>query len=468
MQHAPFRLLAIVPRFDLRQKRRFGEGIAGEMRFVFGTLRLNDVEPGTNKCQPANQTSVILEYAVDRADENQVLKWARDWKALSGYALGSTQHLAAIEALTESIVRSGISPQRPNGSALVRIRTQENTDASGTWFFREWGIDPTTHLPVARTTKQSPKMSLLPLDLNKSTDAQTVGQWINQNETAILNGTYVVPDRYPVVGGENFVPLPDNSPDPNAPADHGDRFLGVFGRNSTNEARLFRASFINNPDARHLFGKGTCVGCHSVETGTNIFHIEPRFFAQEATLSEFLAGDGAGGYVQVKDPNDPDRIHYFNELADRESDLTVLTQEYTTLPVNDINYKVRFRHDGKCADLPNSSTTVGAATQQWACTGNANQRLRITPAGAYYNVRFKHSGLCLDSSGAANGVVQKTCNNSDSQLVTMEQVRAYGFVLRFKNNNRCAEVQASSTANGAKLVHNTCSYANNQVVEFFE
>ena len=43
MNRAPFRLLAIVNRFDLRKSpRRFGEGASGELRFVFSPLDLDN------------------------------------------------------------------------------------------------------------------------------------------------------------------------------------------------------------------------------------------------------------------------------------------------------------------------------------------------------------------------------------------------------------------------------------------
>lgn len=41
MHKAPFRLLGIVNRVDLRQNLFFGEGLAGELRFVWGVLDLN-------------------------------------------------------------------------------------------------------------------------------------------------------------------------------------------------------------------------------------------------------------------------------------------------------------------------------------------------------------------------------------------------------------------------------------------
>ena len=86
MNRAPFRLLAIVNRFDLRNPKpaRFGEGNAGELRFVFSVLDLDQTE-ATGGCRQSSgmiqggskpgDNLLILEYAVDRANAAAVSSW---------------------------------------------------------------------------------------------------------------------------------------------------------------------------------------------------------------------------------------------------------------------------------------------------------------------------------------------------------------------------------------------------------
>src|SRR6186713_1491737 len=89
MNKAPFRLLAIVNRFDLRKApRNFGEGASGELRFVFSVLNLDSPTAGWNgDCEqyPAIQhldsgergeQMVILEYAVDTTTTQAKSDWA--------------------------------------------------------------------------------------------------------------------------------------------------------------------------------------------------------------------------------------------------------------------------------------------------------------------------------------------------------------------------------------------------------
>ena len=75
MTKAPFRLLAIVNRLDLRQNLIYGGGSAGEARFVFGAVDL------TNNCAPL-PFSVIFEYGITKNSCQQVKEWGKQWYAL--------------------------------------------------------------------------------------------------------------------------------------------------------------------------------------------------------------------------------------------------------------------------------------------------------------------------------------------------------------------------------------------------
>ena len=88
---APFRLLAIVNRLDLRTGGggyAGSTGDAGELRFVFGA-----VVPGTT-CQLLPFT-VIFEYGVPIRGCVGVRSWAQQWVALSSLVVGSAAYNAA-------------------------------------------------------------------------------------------------------------------------------------------------------------------------------------------------------------------------------------------------------------------------------------------------------------------------------------------------------------------------------------
>ena len=71
LNQAPFRLLAIVNRIDLRENLTYGAGSAGEGRLVFGA-----VDPTT--CAPLKFT-VIFEYGIHRTGCIALKAWANNW-----------------------------------------------------------------------------------------------------------------------------------------------------------------------------------------------------------------------------------------------------------------------------------------------------------------------------------------------------------------------------------------------------
>lgn len=116
MRRAPFRLLAIVSRVDLRQPASAPGGQnAGEGRFVFNLLRPN----GT-----PTEYLLILEYGLDANDCNAVLNWANQWHNLGTIPFGPNFN-AALQTITDQFTAIGASPGKPNGSALNQARTNE-------------------------------------------------------------------------------------------------------------------------------------------------------------------------------------------------------------------------------------------------------------------------------------------------------------------------------------------------------
>ncbi|MDQ1637601.1 MAG: hypothetical protein QOF62_940 [Pyrinomonadaceae bacterium] len=276
LSKAPFRLLAIVNRVDLRQNLVYGGGSAGEARFVFGVMDAN--------CQ-ALQFVVIFEYGIKKKGCVDLRNWAKQWKDLDLNPLGSPAYNTALEAITEQFVKANSDPAKPNGSALNQLRTNEIA-LSSPWELREFQVSGFLK-PV--TVKQMPDVSL--------NHTPTLVNYVNTFTPAILAGTYVVPLDFPA--GTHFLGGA-------APTNFGD-----FWNNGASPT-------IANRQARHLFSLGTCEACHSGETQTSFTHVKPAGFGAAVTLSGFLTG------ISVVDPADGSPTRLFNDLQRRAVDLDAL------------------------------------------------------------------------------------------------------------------------------------------------
>ena len=124
---------------------------------------------------------------------------------------------------------------------------------------------------------------------NRFKGSPVLAAFINQNEAAILNGTFEVPATFqgmPFLGG------------------------GVF-----NDLRAWTADGIRNNEARQQFSINTCNGCHSLdETNTFFFQIFPRGPDNESALSPFITG------TTVNDPV-TGQPRVLNDLRRRAEDL---------------------------------------------------------------------------------------------------------------------------------------------------
>lgn len=278
LTRAPFRLLAIVNRMDLRNLSR---GSAGEGRFVFGVL-------GAGGSQL--QFTVILEFNLPATTQADVDRWAADWHALGTLPVGSPAYNTALEAITRRFAGPNASPSRPNGSAINQVRSNEIA-LSAPWEMREFNLNAAGQLvqvPVAQTTD---------LPLNNS---PALAQFINTNTAALLTDTHVVPATF-----------------------NGAPFLA--GSALTNPGHFWNAPGITNPDARFHFSVNTCNGCHAGDTNTGFLHVFPRGQGQVAQLSGFLTG------IVV-----PDRVtgtpRTFNDLSVRSESLLAVLCQVPTAP----------------------------------------------------------------------------------------------------------------------------------------
>ncbi len=286
---APFRLLAIVNRQDLRGNTMYGSGDAGEGRFVFGALNCG----GIISAPPSPQAmlfTVIFEYGIRKNGCFAVRDWAQQWRALGTMVLGSAAYNDALQAITDQFtLRDANLAQLPNRSAINQVRTNEFALATSPveifWQLRE------SHLRSAGadagrllhdTIAQTPDTSLQ--------SSATLRDFINDDEVAILSGTHSVPLQYPGM-----------SPFRGAHVDLG----AGFG---------WHAAGIANPEAKRLFSLASCNGCHTANTGTNFLHIEPRVLGAQAVLSDFLTGENMPKNIDGA-------MRTFHDLLDRQMKL---------------------------------------------------------------------------------------------------------------------------------------------------
>jgi hypothetical protein len=283
---APFELLAIVNRVDLRSNSSYGgRGGIGELRFVFQV-----VEPGT--CNSEGFT-VIFEFGVPGSGCLAAQAWAAQWAALP--AMPSAAYNTALEAITEQVVVSGAAPGKPAGSALNQLRTNERYEGMApvddNWQMREYklvndargGLRLRSHT-IVRT----------PLVNYNGADKLLMRDFINNNEAQVLLERHSIGLTYPGDPARLFL------------AAEASNFVDFF----------WNPTGVFNGNARHKFSLNTCNGCHSdTETDTPFLHI--RKGPVNVQLSGFLTG------VTVADPVDG-TLRDFDDLERRAAHMESL------------------------------------------------------------------------------------------------------------------------------------------------
>lgn len=269
-KEAPFRLLAIVNRFDLASDPRTGDvSSAGEGRFVFGVLDEN---------QAPLAFTVIFEYAQPAKNEAELRAWAKNWHALG--AIGTPkqfneEYLTALQGVTNKF--SG------PGAKLNQLRTNEIAlNFPGGWELREFHLVGTAFksMPV----KQNPDLS--------HNDSRLLAEFLSDGPSEVpleFKGTKFLAAR-----SENPIPRPIWT----APGIQSERI--------------------------HAFALNTCNGCHGVEGGMSTFEftmVQVREQNQASKLAGFLTGRDPENPEKRRfpDPREPWReIAFKEDLAVRE------------------------------------------------------------------------------------------------------------------------------------------------------
>ncbi len=325
MRFAPFKLIAIVNRLDLRGNSGYGFSNAGEGRLVFNAM--------DSTCDPLRFT-VIFEYGINKRTCNAVKAFAQEWKNLNSMILGSPAYNAALQNITDQFIPSGTNPAKPNQNSINQIRTNEIA-LGAPWELREFNLHASGQLSLV-TVKQEPAVKYN-VQLN-NLDVERLVRFINDNELNIENNKYTVPENVPLnagattpttpfLGGKSHTDFPPTGIPPNVHHWNGTTTPGP--------------AFISSDLARHVFSLNTCSGCHGGETQTFFTHIEPSPFGTEASLSGFLTG------ISVLDaanrPTGSPTTRSFNDLQRREMDLdNLVNNTCISIPMIDLAQKLRF------------------------------------------------------------------------------------------------------------------------------
>jgi len=309
---APFRLVAIVNRIDLRAMESGPSGYSGsvtslpttpgELRFIFSVVQPNPWGAGSEASCGKKLFTTIFEYGVPGTDCTAVRSWAQKWTSLQALPGFTSTYLAQLESMTESVVVHGAAPAKGNQNAINQIRTNERA-LHNIWELREFTLTDerpasNTNVPAngglrTHTVAQTPNDSVF--------DAAGADPAIN----GFVNG--------PVTRG---VERPASNPAHCEAAYTVPYFVGSTpfrGGNALIGPGRWLANSVTatsptaNTCARHQFSLNTCGGCHQDDTctdglsgSTSFTHIDP-LSPIPVTLSKFLTGGGPGMTFDVAD-----------------------------------------------------------------------------------------------------------------------------------------------------------------------
>lgn len=258
LDRAPFRLVAIVNRLDLREVEGGCEGSAGELRFVYTAL-----DPTTRLAKPF---SVIVEvpYPTTRSPR----EWAQQWHDAAQRPFGADYN-ESLAALTTEVTSKATR-------ASIRVRTNEialGEPLSLPWEMREFSLDGAQPARLV----QVPLLTTPRIELQRS---PSLDAWTKDNAAQVLAGTHVLP------AGLQAGAAPMASP---------------FFRWPTTTV---------SEELRHALSIGTCNGCHGGE----------RPAGDPLRFQHLAPGDTTAAYYPTTN-GETQVSRYLNDPAGNEDEL---------------------------------------------------------------------------------------------------------------------------------------------------
>ncbi len=278
MSKAPFRLMAIVNRPDLRIVANDETAIGGEGRFVFQvlgpTLGLNkttDVIAVMDPAIKAQKFTVAFEYTLPvwGNGERDTLAWARAWHRLGRTSFGRDYN-AVLRGLTDAFSGADADPRRINGNAINQIRTNEaalmgalfpiDTDVwkSGKlfWELREFRLASAGLVPHTVNREPSRDFDIRRPGQTGSEGTRTgeLTAFLLANGPAVRASSHSLPPE--MLGNSSLMGI--------AP-------YGAWGKLTNAATRGTENQMGVDVEARDSFAMNTCAGCHRHETSTPHF-----------------------------------------------------------------------------------------------------------------------------------------------------------------------------------------------------
>jgi hypothetical protein len=293
MAKAPFQLLAIVNRPDLRIVADDDTAIGGEGRFVFQLVgpRLGWNVPGgpvevLDATASPQKFNVIFEYSLPVRSNLDTLRWAQRWHDLGAVPFGEGFN-AVLRSITSDFAGPDQDLRRPNGNALDQLRTNEVAtqgarrfgaelplSAPQIWELREFRLSAGTGRLAQHTVNLEPSRdfdiarpaSVATFRAPFGTRSPELASWLVDNADAVLSSRQIMP---PSMAGNSAL--------------IGSGGFGPWGRISTAAPHSFVTAGsppVRVADAvRDRFALDTCAGCHRHESATptpHFMHISDR------------------------------------------------------------------------------------------------------------------------------------------------------------------------------------------------
>lgn len=300
IKHAPFRLMSIVNRLDLRGNTFYNQTItnAGETRFIFtlvdpftGDIPLqNDNDFNTLNLIDWKGFNVIFEYGNVQNNLCDIQNFALQWYNLSSLTLGTTQYNDALEQITNTVTAANAAPNKPNGSAINRIRTNEKIfDDNGipksnarwdamNWQLRQMEINNNTKLFELANVTNVPLQDIPNMD--DYNDAYNVDRGGGASNL-LINWAFSSPVIKQRIINGNFN-IPDNLLSPIATITkevvdiYGFDYTQVPGYNINNQS-------LEVKQIENQLSLNTCQGCHAGNTDIDFTHVVPTKYGVPAT-----------------------------------------------------------------------------------------------------------------------------------------------------------------------------------------
>ncbi len=278
LSKAPYQLIGIANRLDLRSSTAAGEG-----RFIFGLKQPNSTF--------LNSMTMIFEYKLPFTTTlNTAQKWAAKWHELDAIdpATAPDAFNSKLQEITDIITARGALPSQPNGSAISQIRSNEIV-LGNVWEMREFNMT-SSGLMAPATTKNSPNHG----SINNS---PALANFLAQTPALDVNDT----SFFSVTMPTSFAGAP---------------FLGGKAQETGNDF-WFLGSEVQSTSVRvDNFGLLTCNGCHlnnKVQRDLQFYQVSPT---NSSVNPDTGIDDGTGRLSQFMTIGDP------NKGARRPAELT--------------------------------------------------------------------------------------------------------------------------------------------------